>query len=197
MNILNAAFAHPQGLLGRLGGMIMARSSGLRNEWIISLLDVQRDDRILEVGFGPGVVIQSLATKAPEGFIAGIDASPLMVPQASKLNAQAIRDGRVHLQQGSALALPYEDASFDIALSINSVQIWPDSLAGVKEMQRVLKPGGLIALALQPVWVREDSEVRKIGADLVTLLDKTGFLQTRLEFKPMKPMACVCALGIK
>jgi hypothetical protein len=54
MNILNAAFAHPQGLLGRLGGMIMARSSGLRNEWIISLLDVQRDDRILEVGFGPG-----------------------------------------------------------------------------------------------------------------------------------------------
>jgi ubiquinone/menaquinone biosynthesis C-methylase UbiE len=142
-------------------------------------------------------VIQSLATKAPEGFIAGIDASPLMVQQASKLNAQAIRDGRVHLQQGSALALPYEDASFDIALSINSVQIWPDSLAGVKEMQRVLKPGGLIALALQPVWVREDSEVRKIGADLVTLLDKTGFLQTRLEFKPMKPMACVCALGIK
>jgi ubiquinone/menaquinone biosynthesis C-methylase UbiE len=197
MNMLDAAFAHPLGLLGRLGGMIMARSSGLRNEWIISLLDVQHDDRILEVGFGPGVVIQFLATKAPEGFIAGIDASPLMVQQASKLNAQAIRDGHVHLQQGSALALPYEDASFSTALTINSVQIWPDSLAGVKEMQRVLKPGGLIALALQPVWVREDSEVKKIGADLVTLLDKTGFLQTRLEFKPMKPMACVCALGIK
>lgn len=197
MKILDAAFARPQGLLGRLGGTIMARSSGLRNEWIISLLDVQRDNRILEVGFGPGVVIQSLATKAQEGFIAGIDASPLMVQQASKLNAQTIRNGRLHLQQGSALALPYEDASFDTALTINSVQIWPDSLAGVKEMQRVLKPGGLIALALQPVWVREDSEVKKIGADLVTLLDKTGFLQTRLEFKPMKPMACVCALGIK
>ena len=197
MKILDAAFARPQGLLGRLGGTIMARSSGLRNEWIISLLDVQRDNRILEVGFGPGVVIQSLATKAQEGFIAGIDASPLMVQQASKLNAQTIRNGRLHLQQGSALALPYEDASFSTALTINSVQIWPDSLAGVKEMQRVLKPGGLIALALQPVWVREDSKVRKIGADLVTLLDKTGFRQTRLEFKPMKPMACVCALGIK
>jgi len=197
MKILDAAFAHPQGLLGRLGGTIMARSSGLRNEWIISLLDVRPDDRILEVGFGPGVVIQSLATRATEGFIAGIDASPLMVQQASKRNAQAIRDGRVHLQLGSALALPCEDASFDTALSINSVQIWPDSLAGVKEIRRVLKAGGRIALALQPVWVREDGEVRKIGAELVELLDKAGFQQTRLEFKPMKPMACVCALGIK
>jgi hypothetical protein len=55
----------------------------------------------------------------------------------------------------------------------------------------------VIALTLQPVWVREDSEVRKIGTELVKLLDKAGFQQTRLEFKPMKPMACVCALGIK
>jgi hypothetical protein len=36
-----------------------------------------------------------------------------------------------------------------------------------------------------------------MGAELVELLDRAGFQQTRLEFKPMKPMACVCALGIK
>ena len=104
----------------------MARSTGLRNAWIISLLAMGRDDRILEIGFGPGVVIQSIAAIATEGFIAGIDASPLMVQQASRRNTQAIQDGRVQLQQGSALALPFEDTSFDKALSINSVQIWPD-----------------------------------------------------------------------
>ncbi len=61
----------------------------------------------------------------------------------------------------------------------------------------MLKSGGLIALALQPPFARADSKVRKIEAELVELLDRAGFQQTRLEFKPMKPVACVCALGIK
>jgi len=58
---------------------------------------------------------------------------------------------------------------FDTALSINSVQLWLDSRAGVEEMQHVLRPGGLITIALQPVWVRKESEVRKLGEELVTL----------------------------
>ncbi len=118
MMILDAASGHPRGLPGRLGGMIMARSTGFRNAWIISLLDIQHDDHVLEVGFGPGMVIQSIAAIATEGFVAGIDASLLMVQQASS-NEEAIRDGRVQLLQGSALALPFEDATFDKALSIN------------------------------------------------------------------------------
>ena len=194
--ILDAAFAHPRGLLGRLGASIMARSKE-RNTWIISLLDVQPTDHILEVGFGPGTVVQSLATIATAGFVAGIDASELMVKRASKLNVQAIQQGHVQLQQGDALTLPFEEATFDKALSINSVQIWPDSLTGLKEMRRVLKPVGLINIALQPVWVRKDDEVRQIGKDLLAQLARAGFQHTRLEFKSMKPMACVCALGAK
>ncbi len=197
MVILDAMFARPRGPLGLLGGKLMARSQGTRNEWVLSLLNVQREDRVLEVGFGPGLVIQSLADLASAGCIAGVDVSPLMVQQASKRNAQAIREGRVRLQQGSVLALPFEDASFDKALSVNSVHIWPDRLAGVKEMQRVLRPGGLIALALQPVWAKTEDEVRKIGAELVDLLVSAGFQQPRLEFKSLKPVACACALGVR
>ncbi len=48
-----------------------------------------------------------------------------------------------------------------------------------------------------PPFARADSKVRKIGAELVELLDRAGFQQARLEFRPMKPVACVCALGIK
>ncbi len=197
MSLPDAMFAHPRGLAGRLGGLIMARLSGARNAWIISLLDVQPEDHVLEVGSGPGAAIQVLADLARTGTVVGIDSSPLMLRQATRRNVRAVRAGRVQLRQGSALALPFEDASFDKALTINSVQIWPDSFAGIKEMQRVLKPGGLINVALQPVWARTDAEVRSIGDDLVELLQRAGFQQTRLEFKPMKPMACVCALGVK
>ncbi len=102
----------------------------------------------------------------------------------------------VPLLTGSLFVLPVMPV-FDKALTINSVQIWPDSFAGIKEIQRVLKSGRLINIALQPVWEKTESGVRKIGEDLVELLERAGFQQTRLEFKAMKPMACVCALGVK
>jgi ubiquinone/menaquinone biosynthesis C-methylase UbiE len=197
LRLLDAAFAHPRGLPGWLGGTIMARSTGLRNEWTISLLDIQPSDRILEVGFGPGALIEALAAKVPQGSIAGVDTSPLMLKQASRRNARTISEGRIRLRLGSAQALPFEDTSFDKAVSANSVPMWSDRLAGVKEMQRVLKPGGLVSIVLQPVWARTDDEVKKIGAELVELLSTAGFQQVRLEFKSMKPIASVCALGIK
>lgn len=195
--LLDAMFAHPRGLAGRLGGMIMARSTGERNNWIIAQMEIQAEDRILEVGFGPGAALRVLADQARAGEVTGVENSPLMLRQAAKRNARAMREGRVRLLQGIAQALPFEEAIFNKVLAINSVQIWPDSLAGVKEMRRVLVPGGLIALALQPVWAQTDAEVKQIGTDLVALLDRAGFQQTHLEFKAMKPKSTVCALGVK
>ena len=197
MNVLDAAFGHPRGLLGRLGGVIMGRRSGQRNEWTLSLLDIQLDDHILEVGCGPGALIEALAARATEGLVAGIDPSPTMLRQVARRNAQAIRIGRVQAQAASATALPFEDAAFDKALTANSLPFWPDQEAGVREMWRVLRPGGVIAIILQPRWTRTDSEVKQIGEGLVSLLSSVGFQQTRMEFKPLEPIASVCALGIK
>ena len=84
----------------------MARSTGLRNEWTLSLLDIGPDDRILEVGCGPGVLIQALAARAMVGPVVGIDPSPTMLQQAARRNAEAIREGRVQVLLGSATALP-------------------------------------------------------------------------------------------
>jgi ubiquinone/menaquinone biosynthesis C-methylase UbiE len=197
MKVLDATFAHPRGLLGWLGGTIMARSTAERNAWTLSLLDIESDDRILEVGCGPGTLIRALAAQSTEGLVAGIDLSATMLRQASKRNAQAIREGRVRLEAGSATDLPFEEASFDKALSANSLPFWPDQEAGAREMQRVLRPGGVIALILQPRWARTDSEVKQIGEGLVSLLSQVGFQQARLEFKPMKPIASICALGTR
>jgi len=197
MNVLDAAFGHPRVPLGRVGGVIMARSTGKRNEWTLSLLDMEPDDRILEVGCGPGALIQALAAKATAGFVVDIDLSPTMLQQASKRNAQAIREGRARLEGGSATALPFEEASFNKALSASSLPFWSDQEAGVREMRRVLRPGGVIAIILQPRWARTESEVKQIGMGLLALLSQVGFQEARLEFKPMKPIASVCALGIK
>ena len=64
-NLPMRMFGHPKGVLGRLGGMIMARVNRDAAEQVIELLEVQPDDKILEVGFGPGVAIQLLLQRVP------------------------------------------------------------------------------------------------------------------------------------
>jgi ubiquinone/menaquinone biosynthesis C-methylase UbiE len=142
-------------------------------------------------------LIHALAKYTFDGLVAGIDTSPLMLMQATRRNAQLIQYGHVRLHRASALALPFADATFDIAVSANSVQIWPDQLAGVTEMRRVLKPGGQIAIVLQPVWVKTNHEVKALGAKVQELLSSTGFHSTRCVFKKMKPIGSVCILGEK
>jgi ubiquinone/menaquinone biosynthesis C-methylase UbiE len=149
-SILMRAFGRPQGLLGRLGGIIMARTNADCGSWVSDLLEVGPNDRVLEVGFGPGVVIQRLSKLAVAGHVAGIDQSREMVEQARARNATAIQSGRVDLRHGSVERLPFDDNSFDKALAINSMQVWPDAVAGLRDIRRVMKPGGVIALGFTP-----------------------------------------------
>jgi SAM-dependent methyltransferase len=71
-----------------------------------------------------------------------------VVEQARARNATAIQSGRVDLRHGSVVSLPFDDNSIDKALAINSMQVWPDAVAGLREIRRVMKPGGWIALLI-------------------------------------------------
>lgn len=161
-------FGRPRGGLGRLGGHIMARVNAECGMRACELLEIAADDTLLEVGFGPGVTIDHLATLVPAGRVAGIDQSREMVEQARARNAAAIRSGRVDLQYGSVESLPYGDDSFDGALSINSVQVWPDAIAGLREIHRVLRPGANLVLGFTPHSGQSRDGVTE-------LLDAAGF----------------------
>src|SRR5262249_37543915 len=114
---------------------------------IIEMLHVRGDDKVLEVGFGPGVAIQLLLPRVPDGSVAGIDYSQEMVRQAAARNATALRDRRVDLRYGSGERLPLAVEPSDRAFAINSMRAGPDARAGLREIQRVLKRGGNVALA--------------------------------------------------
>src|SRR5215211_408199 len=101
---VRAQFGRPRGPAGRIAGWIMAHRSSnrRRNVWAVSLLDVQRDDRVLEIGFGPGIAIAELSRIATDGYVCGLDHSEVMVRQAARRNAGAVRRGQVELRLGRA-----------------------------------------------------------------------------------------------
>jgi ubiquinone/menaquinone biosynthesis C-methylase UbiE len=144
--LLMRMFGRPQGLLGRLGGIIMSRVNRDAAAQVVTLLDVRPDDTVLEIGFGPGVGIQLLLERVTRGSVAGVDQSQEMVRQASARNAGALRQRRVDLRYGAVERLPFADETFDKAMAINSMQVWKDVGAGLREIRRVLKPGGTVAL---------------------------------------------------
>jgi SAM-dependent methyltransferase len=131
-SLLMRTFGVPRGLLGRLGGVVLARMNRRYVAWAVGLLAPQPQDRVLEIGFGPGVGIDLLAASAYH--IAGADPSGEMLRQATKRNAAAISKGSVELCQASADRLPFPDDSFDKALAVNSMQLWPDKPAGLREL---------------------------------------------------------------
>ena len=81
--LLMRMFGRPKGVLGQLGGVIMARANRDAAAQVVEVLDVRPDDKVLEVGFGPGVAIQMLLHRVPAGSVAGVDQSQEMVRQAA------------------------------------------------------------------------------------------------------------------
>ena len=103
--------------------------------------------RVLDVGSGTGNLTRAVAERWPGCEVIGVDPSVAFVEAARK---RAIgRGGRVHFEVGSADALPLDDASVDAALALLVLTFVPDADRAVAQMQRVTRPGGLLAAA---VW---------------------------------------------
>jgi ubiquinone/menaquinone biosynthesis C-methylase UbiE len=190
-------FGHPRGIGGRLAGWVMAyRSSNKqRNRWVVSLLDVQPTDHVLEIGFGPGLAIAELSRRATRGMVYGIDHSDTMLKQATKRNTAAIRAQRVKLVQASSEQLPTFDEPLDAVFAVNSLGFWPEPTQRLIEVRTLLRPGGRIAIATQPRCPGATAQTSTQAArDTAHRLREAGFTQTRVETLHLKPpVVCVLA----
>jgi SAM-dependent methyltransferase len=193
-------FHQPHGWGGRAAGWVMAKrgSNRERNLWTVGLLAVEPDDRVLEIGFGPGIAIEAIARRATNGQVIGIDHSEVMLRQARKRNADSVRAGRVDLRLGSAETLPTFDAPFDKILAVNSLMFWDDPVARLEELRGLLRPGGRIAIAYQPRGPDStDETAAQAGRELATQFGAAGFTDVRVETLELQPTNAVCVLGVR
>ncbi|WP_433174740.1 class I SAM-dependent methyltransferase [Actinoallomurus sp. CA-150999] len=189
----------PRGAAGRVNGWVFAHrpSNRQRNRWVVSLLDVRPDDKVLEIGFGPGVAVAELA-RAGAGHVYGIDHSDVMLRQASRRNAAAIRAGRVSLIRASVDRLPPAlDGPFDAILAVNSLGFWPAPAERLAELRRRLAPAGRLAIVSQPRCHGATADTsRNAAREIEDLLGSAGFTQMSTETLPLSPpVICVLATG--
>lgn len=97
--------------------------------------------KLLEVPVGTGILTMPIYKTMPEADITCLDYSPDMMGQAQE-KAAHLNLNNVTFQQGDVGALPYEDGTFDIVLSLNGFHAFPDKESAYREVLRVLKPGG-------------------------------------------------------
>jgi len=97
---------------------------------------------LLDVGCGPGTITRDLARLVAPGMVVGIDAAPTVIAEAS---AEA-SGGNVSFRVGDVYTLPFADGSFDIVHAHQVLQHLAEPVAALREMRRVLRPGGLVAV---------------------------------------------------
>ncbi|GAB3904649.1 methyltransferase domain-containing protein [Microbispora bryophytorum subsp. camponoti] len=101
--------------------------------------------RILDVGCGPGTITADLAELVPQGEVIGLDSEPGILEQARR-EAQARGLGNVSFTTGDVNALGYPDASFCVVHAHQVLQHVGDPVGALREMRRVTKPGGIVAV---------------------------------------------------
>jgi SAM-dependent methyltransferase len=136
----------PSRWTGRFFLWLMNVSHSRVTDWGLQYARIERDFTILDVGCGGGRTIQKLATIAAEGKVYGVDYADGSIAASRAKNLKQIKAGRVEIRQASVSSLPFPANTFDLVTAIETQYYWPDLPNDMREILRVLKPGGNLTI---------------------------------------------------
>jgi len=192
----------PAGWPGKLSLWLMNRRHSAVTDWGLAHVQIAPAFAILDVGCGGGKTIDKLATRAGTGRVSGIDISGQSVAVSRRTNARWIAAGRVDIQQAGVSKLPFTDAQFDLVTAVETHYYWPDPVADLREILRVLKAGGRLCLIAE-VYKGATFDtllvpaMKLIGARYLTvdqhreLLAAAGFTEIAVDTDRIKGWICV------
>jgi ubiquinone/menaquinone biosynthesis C-methylase UbiE len=179
----------PTGFVGKIlaRGMALGHRNFYKNT--AKVLDLQPDDKYLEIGFGSGLFIKKYVSHVSR--IAGLDYSEDMVKLASDINENLIKSGKAEFKQGNVSNIPWNNDEFSAVVGIETFFFWPDPKASLKEIFRVLAPEG--RLVLEMAYNNDDGRdhtkpIKKYnltlysGEEMKTLLKKSGFSDISITY---------------
>jgi ubiquinone/menaquinone biosynthesis C-methylase UbiE len=150
---------------------------------LVARMALQPGERVLDVACGTGSVARFAAQRvSPGGTVTGLDLNPGMIAMARTLPPPT--DVQMEWREGSAVELPFANAAFHVVLCQQGLQFFPDRLAALRELHRVLVPGGRLALG---VWrpLQHNPYLAALG----------NALERHVSAEAAAGMRAVCALG--
>ncbi|MBU1176536.1 MAG: class I SAM-dependent methyltransferase [Alphaproteobacteria bacterium] len=193
-------FANPRGLLGGLVGIVMANrpSNRRRYRWTIGCLDIAPDDRVLEIGCGPGLGIAGIAARLETGRVVGVDHSAVMIDQALCRNRAALRSGKAELIVRDIDDLPEIAGGFTKVMVVNVLQFVPGLDIAANRIADIMAPGGLLAATYQPRRRRPTREAAiAFGDRLAIAFGHAGFVDIRMMEMPEGTAPVITVLAVK
>jgi len=141
-NFFASQFKKPRGLFGIFTSNMMIKGNQKNYDRLIIDLNVQPYNKILEIGFGPGIGIRTIIEACPTCTVHGIDFSKLMYKKASKYNEQFIKAERVKLYCADFLKDPVLDNDYDKIFCLNVVYFWNELKTPFEKVWSLLKKTG-------------------------------------------------------
>jgi len=196
----------PAGWLGRAVARDMNRRHAGLTSWGLGHVTVQRNDRVLDVGCGGGQTLARLASLAPDGTVNGVDYSEASIAAAKETNRSEIESGRVRIQLASVSQLPFPGESFDLVTAIETHYYWPSVTEDLRELRRVLKPGGRVLLVAEAyrggLWgVLQHGALKLIGGTCYSIeehrrfFEEAGYANPIVEVVRSKGWICATAIN--
>lgn len=148
-------------------------------DWAAQRVTALQPQRILETGAGTGVLTQALHAAIPQAEIVATDLNQPMLDQA----AQRVSGQKVTFRQADALALPFDDLSFDLVICQFGVMFFPDKVKANAEARRVLRDGGSYMLV---IWdsVERNLATKVAGAAVAALFpSNSAAFYERIPFR--------------
>ena len=193
----------PQGWLGRLLLWNMNSRHSKVTDWGLRHVSVDEHDIILDVGCGGGRTVSKLAALATQGKVYGVDYSKESVAVASRTNRQWIDMARVEIREGSVSQLPFSEGTFNLVTAVETHFWWPDLAADMREVLRVLKPGGTL-IVIAEIYKGAKTRTAKLaekylpltGLKLLSadehreLFTAAGFSDVQINTQPGKGWIC-------
>ncbi|WP_168200876.1 class I SAM-dependent methyltransferase [Allokutzneria sp. NRRL B-24872] len=140
-------------------------------------------DAVLVLGAGTGTGLRAAGELVPRGVAIGVDPSPEALRGCAARCPELVSDGQVRLRPGTAERTGLGDRCVDVAISTDTVHLWPDIAAGFAELHRVLRPGGSLLLSVRR------SRLRCKPLDLRLLASNAGFAEVIMRLGSLRPFS--------
>lgn len=157
----------PSKWTGRLFLWLMNLSHSGVTDWGLGHVAIGQRFTVLDAGCGGGRTVGKLAALATAGMVYGVDYADGSVAASRGKNAGLIAAGRVEIAQASVSRLPFPDGVFDLVTAVETHYYWPDLASDMREIRRVLKPGGTLAIVAESY---KNGKYDKVQGPLMKLL---------------------------